>query len=143
MVEVEVQIRKILDLGVIPTPGASQVPLLRGIASVSVSTLGPIFVAFAILSFYYAHDLVQGLWGSHGESWYANPSMDAARQKARHASNGSRGHVRRGREISVLPVRWQRGGEWKSPLDPCPPARGETELGLTLPPPSSLPVAPP
>jgi hypothetical protein len=41
MVEVEVQIRKILDLGVIPTPGAGQVPLLRGIASVSVSTLGP------------------------------------------------------------------------------------------------------
>jgi hypothetical protein len=48
--EVETQIHKFLDLGVIPSPDAGHVPLWRGIASVRVSTLGPVSVAFAILS---------------------------------------------------------------------------------------------
>jgi hypothetical protein len=56
-VEVETWIHKVLDLGVNPTPGAGPIPLRRGIASVRVSTIGPVSTAFAILSFHYAHDL--------------------------------------------------------------------------------------
>jgi hypothetical protein len=61
MVEVEAWIHKVLDLGVISTPGASPVPLRRGITSVRVSNLGPIDAAFMILSFHYTRDLAQGL----------------------------------------------------------------------------------
>jgi hypothetical protein len=50
-VEVEAQIHKVLDLGVNLTPVVSPVPLLRGIASVRVSTLGPVLAAFTILCF--------------------------------------------------------------------------------------------
>jgi hypothetical protein len=66
-VEVEARIHKVLALGVIPTTGAGPIPLRRGIASVRISTLDPIFVAFMILSFHYACDLVQGLGGGCGE----------------------------------------------------------------------------
>jgi hypothetical protein len=55
--EVEPRIHKVLVLGVNLTPGADPVPLWRGIASVRVSTLGPVLEAFVILSFHYAHDL--------------------------------------------------------------------------------------
>jgi hypothetical protein len=68
VVEVEAWIHKVLDLGVNPTPSACPVPLWRGIASVMVSTLGPVSVAFAILSFHCTCDLKQGLGGSRGES---------------------------------------------------------------------------
>jgi hypothetical protein len=50
VMEVDPQIHKVLDLGVNPKPGPSPVPLCRGIASVRVSTSGPVLVAFAILS---------------------------------------------------------------------------------------------
>jgi hypothetical protein len=56
--EVEAWIDKVLDLEVNPNFGAGPVPLRRGISSVMVSTLGPISVAFAILSFHYASDRV-------------------------------------------------------------------------------------
>jgi hypothetical protein len=58
MVEVEAWIHKVLDLGVNSTPGVGPVPIRRGIASVGVSTLGPVLVAFMILSLNCAHDLV-------------------------------------------------------------------------------------
>jgi hypothetical protein len=57
MVEVEARIRKVLDLGVIPTPSADPVPLRRGITSVRVSTLGPVSTTFMILSFHCCRDL--------------------------------------------------------------------------------------
>jgi hypothetical protein len=56
-VEVEARIRKVLDTGVIPSPGAGPNPLHRGITSVRVSTLGPVSMAFAILSLHRSHDL--------------------------------------------------------------------------------------
>jgi hypothetical protein len=58
VVKVKAWIHKVLDLWVNPTPGVGPVPLRRGIASVRVSTLGPISVAFTILSFHCTHDLV-------------------------------------------------------------------------------------
>jgi hypothetical protein len=60
-VEVEARIHIVLDLGVNLTLCAGPVPLWRGIATVRVSTLGPVLVAFAILPFHFTHDLVQGL----------------------------------------------------------------------------------
>jgi hypothetical protein len=57
--EVEAWIHKVLDVLVNPNSDAGPVPLWRGITSVSVSTLSPIF---AILSLHYTRDLVQGLW---------------------------------------------------------------------------------
>jgi hypothetical protein len=56
--EVEDWIHKVLDVRVNPNPGPGPVPQQRWIASVSVSTLGPILVAVVILSFHYAHDLL-------------------------------------------------------------------------------------
>jgi hypothetical protein len=54
--EVETRIRQVLDSTVVPLRSAGPDPLRRGIASVRVSTLGPISAAFMILSFYYARD---------------------------------------------------------------------------------------
>jgi hypothetical protein len=62
-VEEEARIHKVLDLGVNLTPGASPIPLWRGIAIVIVSTLGPILVTITILPFHCTHYLVQGLGG--------------------------------------------------------------------------------
>jgi hypothetical protein len=56
-VEVEARIHKVLDLGVFPIPGAGPIPLWSGITSVMVSTLGPVSMAFVILSFHCARDL--------------------------------------------------------------------------------------
>jgi hypothetical protein len=50
-VEVDSRIHKVLDLGVNPNPRASPVPLHDGVARARVSTLGPILVAYVILSF--------------------------------------------------------------------------------------------
>jgi hypothetical protein len=86
-VEVEARIHKVLALGVIPTTGAGPIPLRRGIASVRISTLDPIFMAFMILSFHYACDLVQGLGGGCGEPRDADPPADAVGREARHASS--------------------------------------------------------
>jgi hypothetical protein len=66
-VEVEARIRKVLDFEVILTPGAGPILLQGGIASVRVSTLGPVAMAFVILSFHCAHDLVHGLGGGRDE----------------------------------------------------------------------------
>jgi hypothetical protein len=60
MAMVESWIHKDSDLGGIPTPGASPIPLRRGIASVTVSTVGFISPTFAILPFHYARNLAQG-----------------------------------------------------------------------------------
>jgi hypothetical protein len=68
VVEVEAWIHKVLDLGVNPTPSACPIPLRSGIASVMVSTLGPVSMAFAILSFHCTRDLQQDLGGDRGES---------------------------------------------------------------------------
>jgi hypothetical protein len=50
-VEVDSRIHKVLDLGVNPNPRASPVPLHDGVARARVSMLGPILVAYVILSF--------------------------------------------------------------------------------------------
>jgi hypothetical protein len=86
-VEVEAQIHMVLDLGVNLTLCADHVPLWRGIATVRVSTLGPVLVAFAILSFHFTHDLAQGLGGDRGESQDADLSMDVVGREARHATS--------------------------------------------------------
>jgi hypothetical protein len=102
--EVDAQIHKILDLGVNLTPSSSPVPLWRGIASVRVNTLGPILVAFAILSFHYAHDLAQGLGAVHEELRDADPPGDAVGHKVRHASSEeTQVWEETEREISALP----------------------------------------
>jgi hypothetical protein len=90
---VEAQIHKVLDLGVNPTPGASLAHLLRGIASVWVCTLGPISMAFMILSFHCACDL-----------WDADLPMDASGQEARHTSNEET-RAWEEREIGEMPNR--------------------------------------
>jgi hypothetical protein len=56
VVEVETRICKVLDSTVIASHDASPDPIRRWIASVRVSTLVPIFVAFVILSFHNIHD---------------------------------------------------------------------------------------
>jgi hypothetical protein len=86
VVEVDARIHRVLDLGVNPTPRAGPIPLRRGIASARVSTLGPVSVTFAILSFNCACDLAQGPRGSHGEPWDADLLVDATRLEARHAT---------------------------------------------------------
>jgi hypothetical protein len=79
---------------VLPSPGTSLDPLRRGIPS--VSTLGPISVAFLIPSFHRAHDLGQSLRDHHGESWDTDPPLDALGWEARHASIGAaRAHEER------------------------------------------------
>jgi hypothetical protein len=50
-VKVNAWIHKVLDLGVNKHPGVGLIPLRRGVASAWASTLGPILVAFVILSF--------------------------------------------------------------------------------------------
>jgi hypothetical protein len=55
--EVEAWIRKVLDSAVILSPSVSPDPLRRGNTSISISTLGPVSMAFTILSFHYARDL--------------------------------------------------------------------------------------
>jgi hypothetical protein len=56
--KVEDRIHMVLDLEVNPNLGPGPVPLRRGITSVRVSTSGTISVAFMILSFHCARDLV-------------------------------------------------------------------------------------
>jgi hypothetical protein len=75
--EVGPRIHKVLYLGVNPNSSAGPIPLRRGIASVRVSTLGLVLVAFVILSFHHSRDLVQGLGGSRYEP------RDATRREAR------------------------------------------------------------
>jgi hypothetical protein len=86
VMEVDSQIHKVLDLGVNPKPGPDPIPLCRGVASVRVSTSGPVLVAFAILSFHHAHDSTQGLGGDRGEPRDASLPIDAARREVRHTS---------------------------------------------------------
>jgi hypothetical protein len=61
MAEVDTQIHKVLNHGVSPDPGVGPVPTWRGVASTRVSMLGADSTAFAILSFHYTRDFVQGL----------------------------------------------------------------------------------
>jgi hypothetical protein len=65
--EVDAQIHKVLDLGVIPNPRVGLVPLSGGVASTRVRMLGLVLAAFVILSFHYAHDHALGLEGGRGE----------------------------------------------------------------------------
>jgi hypothetical protein len=60
MAEVDSRDHKVLDLWVIPNPKASPIPLQGGVATSGFSTLDPVLVAFKILSFHCACDLVQG-----------------------------------------------------------------------------------
>jgi hypothetical protein len=57
VIEVNSWIHKVLDLGVNLSPRFDPAPLQGGLASTRVSTLGPILVAYAILSFHCSRDL--------------------------------------------------------------------------------------
>jgi hypothetical protein len=65
--EVDSRIHRGLNLGVNPSPGAGPSPLQKWVANARVSTLGPVLVAYAILSFHGARGLAQGLEGSNNE----------------------------------------------------------------------------
>jgi hypothetical protein len=128
---VEAQIHKVLDLGVISIPGASPVPLRRGIASVGVSTPSPIPVTLMILSFHCAHDLVQGLWGGR-----ADPLMDAVGREVRHASSEAmRAFEKRERDqCTASRVAKKQGTDVLARS--VSSGEGEMERGAALPPPS-------
>jgi hypothetical protein len=86
-VEINTQMRKILDLGANPNSGAGPVPLQEGVASTKVSMFGPILAAYAILSFNHTHSLAHYLRGAHSKSQGANLPEDAVRWEANCASN--------------------------------------------------------
>jgi hypothetical protein len=67
VVKVDAQMHKVLDLRVKPNPGAGLAPLQGGVASARVSTLGPVFTAFTVLSFHRTCDIAQGLRDGRGE----------------------------------------------------------------------------
>jgi hypothetical protein len=100
MVEVDARIHKVLDLGLSPNPRVGPVPLRRGIASVTVSTLGPVLVAFMILSSHGSHDFPLGPRGDHDVSWEATSAEDAARWEAK-CTPGEEMWVQRERERLV------------------------------------------
>jgi hypothetical protein len=127
--KVEVWIRKVLDLGVIPTPGADPVPLQRGIASVRASTLGPILAVFMILSLHYSRDLVEGLGGGRGELRDADPPADAAGREASHAFSAGTRRERDRNATSWGEKRWGMDAPRSASSD-----KGEMERGATLPP---------
>jgi hypothetical protein len=85
----ETQIHKVLDSTVVPPPGASPDPLRREIASVRVGTSGTVYAAFTILSLHCAHDIVQGLRDSRGDTRGTDFSMDAIGRATSHDSNGA------------------------------------------------------
>jgi hypothetical protein len=97
---VESWIHKVLDSTVIPSHDASPDPLRRGIASVRVSTLGPVSVAFTILSFHCARDFAQGLEDGRGELRDAVSPVEASGQEASPAASNRamRMHEERERE---------------------------------------------
>jgi hypothetical protein len=55
--EVDSWIHKVLDVGVNPNPRVGPAPLQDGVARASISTLGFISVAYAIMSFHCTCDL--------------------------------------------------------------------------------------
>jgi hypothetical protein len=67
--------------------------LQEGFANARVSMLGPVSVAYAILSFHHAHGLTQGLRGGRSELWHTNLPEDAVRWEAKHAFN-EKAHAR-------------------------------------------------
>jgi hypothetical protein len=87
MAEVESRIHKVLDLGINLNTRAGTAHFQDGVASARVSTLGPVLVAYAILSIHCAHGLAQGLGGSHGKPRDADPPEGMTRQGAEHSSN--------------------------------------------------------
>jgi hypothetical protein len=101
-VEVDARIHKVLDLGVSPNPRVGPIPLRRGIASARVSTLGPVWVAFMILSSHGAHDFALGPRGSRDVSREATSPEDAAMWEAKRTPSEEM-WVRREREIGVPP----------------------------------------
>jgi hypothetical protein len=106
----ETQIHKVLDSTVVPPPGASPDPLRREIASVRVGTSGTVYAAFTILSLHCAHDIVQGLRDSRGDTRGTDFSMDAIGRATSHDSNGAA----RSCEERERPVHYWSGGCWWS-----------------------------
>jgi hypothetical protein len=78
--EVDARIHKVVDLGSNPNHRVSPVPLRRGVTSARVSTLGPVSVAFKILSFHCTHDLALGLGGGCIKPQDANLPKDTAKR---------------------------------------------------------------
>jgi hypothetical protein len=109
--------------------------LQEGFANARVSMLGPVSVAYAILSFHRAHGLTQGLRGGRSELWHTNLPEDAVRWEAKHAFN-EKAHAR-GRGGRTSPKHRSQGGKGargRHPLDSVPLMRGM----MTPPPLSSL-----
>jgi hypothetical protein len=63
--------------------------------------LGPISMAFFILSFHCARDFAQGLGGGRGELWGANLPEDAAKREVQCAPSEEM-RARRERETGML-----------------------------------------
>jgi hypothetical protein len=135
--EVEARIHKVLDSAVIPSLCVGPDPLQRWIASVRVSTLGPVSIAFVILSFHCAHDLAQGLKDGCDESRDVDPSVDAPGLESRHASNGAtRTREERERDRHAASRATRKWG-MEVPTRSVSSGDGEMERGVTRPPPSS------
>jgi hypothetical protein len=87
-------------------------------------------VAFAILSFHYAHDLAQGLGGGCIELWDAEPHADAVGREARCAPNKDmRAHEEKDRRTASWVVR-KRGTEVPPDLHPLVRGGGDGTGGL-------------
>jgi hypothetical protein len=143
MVEVDARIHKVRDLGVNPNHGVDPIPLRRAIASARVSMLGPISVAFMILSFHCTRDNAQGLGGGHDDPWVAHSYEDAIGREAKCAYNKEM-RARRGRER--LACCWTGcekavGGNHHPPISRSS-SEGEMEQGETMTPLSTLCASP-
>jgi hypothetical protein len=138
VVEVEPRIHKVLNLRVNLNPSPSLVPPWRGNASVRVSMSDLVSVAFTILYFYCAHDLAQGLEGSHSEPRDADSPSDAVRWEVRHASReGKWAREERLRERERDRRATRRAAKRRG-TEPSPrfasSSKGVVERGATLPP---------
>jgi hypothetical protein len=131
--EVETRIHKVLDSTVIPSPSIGPDPLQKGIASVRVSTLGLISVAFMILSFHYAHDLAHGLGDHRDESRDIDLFVDAPGKEATCASNGA-AWMSKERESDRHAASWAtRKWGMEIPNGSVPSGEGGMEWGVTRP----------
>jgi hypothetical protein len=91
-----------------------------------VPGLGPVSVAFVILSFNCAHDFLQGLQGCRDGMWDANFPEDSAEREAKCASDEKCGRGERERLACHQRSREKaRGGGWRINLDLGPAVRGK------------------
>jgi hypothetical protein len=86
--------------------------------------LGPVSVAYAILSFHCTCGLAQGLEGSRSESRDVNPPEDVARWEAKNAFH-EKAWAQKERELAYNATHWAaKGQRVHTSLDHGPPVRG-------------------